>query len=110
MECLLVNPAALVAMGATEPMVALVEPEGLEERQEDRERLPEPMDSEEMEEMADRPEPQETAAMEPLAVRCPLMAATAATAALRASPELVASAEQEPEARPAAQRELMDLP
>jgi hypothetical protein len=73
--------AAQVAMGATGPMAAQVEPVGSVVWLEDSERLPEPMDSAATVAQADRPEPQETAAMEGQAMRCLPMAATAATEA-----------------------------
>jgi hypothetical protein len=79
----------------------------LEERQEAREQLPEPMDLEEMEATAVRLEPQVMAAMEPQVMRCLPMAGTAATAEIPAVWRDWAEPE-DPEPRPAARLELTD--
>jgi hypothetical protein len=100
MEHLRVPLAAQVAMGATGPMAAQVEPVGSVVWLEDLEQLPEPMDSAATVAQADRPEPQESAAMEPQAMRCLPMAATAAMAAIPVWQEMEESAERRAELEP----------
>jgi hypothetical protein len=69
MEHLRVPLALQVAMVETEPMAELVEPEGLEERQEELELLPEQMALAATVALAERREPQEMVGLVPQAMR-----------------------------------------
>lgn len=71
-------------MVATEPMAVLAEPEGSEERLEELELLPEPMDSAVAAAQADRLEPQEMVGLELQAMSHLRMAALVATGAIPA--------------------------